>query len=378
MKSKFHEKSRTHSKFLCYNRIMLKTKTKVKVATTGVLSIAAGVMAGALSIPHTSAITCEGGSTYDPTLVSPEDGTTVIGGCVANTTFQVNVVESLNVTLTEPTSGATGNINTFLRDEIDLSITSNNATGFTATMYADTSSDDKTSLVNTSSSSYTLPSLDDSCTRGDFNENHWGYSLDATTTMNNKTYNETSGGNGNSKYHKLPTSSAPDTVLTNTGATTSAVSRSIYFGTQANASIAAGTYSGTVVIGVVTGTVNDNNDSSNPVTPPDNPATNSDTTAGTATYNSSANRTVYYTTSTDSDAGTTTTETSVSAGNTVDSYSNPAGVTEHTTASIATGTPLATGLAVTSAVAATSGFIFFILAKRKKDDDDEEEEEQAN
>ena len=51
-------------------------------------------------------------------------------------------------------------------------------------------------------------------------------------------------------------------------------------------------------------------------------------------------------------------------------------VVEKLPESVTEGSSLATGLAITSAVAATSGTLFFILAKRKKDEDDDEEEEQ--
>ncbi|MBQ3348094.1 hypothetical protein IJG90_01050, partial [Candidatus Saccharibacteria bacterium] len=86
--------------------------------------------------------------------------------------------------------------------------------------------------------------------------------------------------------------------------------------------------------------------------------------------------TTYTTTSTSGSgsSATNTTTTQVSGGDTRNSYSNPAGVTENTVASINDNTPVATGLAVASTVAATSGMFFFILAKRRGDDEDEEEE----
>ena len=311
---------------------MLKTKTKVKIGFVGILSIAAGVQASAIVANQASAD--------------------------ADTTFQVNVVESLTVTLTTPSEGASGNMKTFLRNDVNLAVTTNNTSGFVASMY----SSGTTNLTNTTSGgSETIETLSANTTRSDV-MNKWGYSLGG------ESWGDTESGDDTSTYKALQTSSSPISVLSASSATTA--SRDIYFGTRANAAKPSGTYTGTVVFGVVSG------QSSTPVVPSD-PAENSDTSASTATYDNTnnRNRTVYYDTSTS--GGETTTTAEVSSGDTTNSYNYAAaqGVTERTTASIASGTPLATGLAVTAAVAATSGAIFFILAKRKKDDDDEEDEE---
>ncbi len=326
MRNRFSQKKSSHPKFLCYNGIMLKTKTKVKICFVGILSITAGVHAG--SIVATKAADSEA-------------------------TFQVNVVESLSVSVSAPRDGASGSMGTFLRNTVNLSVTSNNANGFTASMYAT-----NTNLTNSSAgNSETIPTMTTTSTRENFGVsqiNHWGFSLDDTTA-----------GSASSTYSPVQTSSSPTKLLSTTGIGSG--STSIYFGTQTNAAQAAGTYAGSVVIAVVSGTIDDDN----PVVP-DDPAQPDDATDGKATYDSSKNRTVYSTTEESSDTTKTTTE--VSEGDTSNAYNNPKGVIEHTTASIATGTSLATGLAVASAVAATSSIFFFILARRKKDDDEDEEE----
>ena len=365
MQYKNHSKSHTCLRFLCSNKAMFRTKTKATIALIAILSIASGVQASNLVIQQTNA------TNY-------------------NTTFQVNIVESLSVSVTTPQNWATDNINTFLRNEVGLDVTTNNPNGFTATMYANTGSSDNTntSLTNTVKSDAMLPTMSASQTRGAFSANQWGYSLDTTDTVSNKTYNnniynETSAGNNDSNYYPLPTSSAPATVLTGT----TSASRTIFFGAKADVTMPAGTYAGTVVIGVVTDVQNNNNDSSNPVdpvTPSDNPGTDNDPAGTNPAYSEthgSAGTSGWttYTTRSSSGSGssaTNTTTTQVSDGDTRNTYANAAGVIEDTTANINSGTPLATGLAVTSAVAATSGSIFFLLAKRKKDDDEEEEEEQ--
>ena len=330
MKNRFSQKKSAYSKFLCYNGLMLKTKTKVKIGFVGILSIAAGVQASAIVANQVSAETTQ------------------------NTTFQVNVVESLTVTLTTPEQGASGNIKTFLRNKINLAVTTNNTSGFLASMYSDNSTTDLTR----SGGSETIPTVSSDTARGSV-MNKWGYSLGG------ESWGDTEQGDDTKTYKALQTSSSPIAVLSSSTAVTStAATRDIYFGTRTNAVVPSGTYAGTVVINVVTGPHD------TPVVP-SNPAHNTDTTSGTATYDSSNGRTVYTNTS-----GTATTA-EVSAGDTTNTYNYaPAqGVTERTTASIASGTPLATGLAVTAAVAATSGAIFFILAKRKKDDDEEEDDE---
>ena len=331
MKNRFSQKKSAYSKFLCYNGLMLKTKTKVKIGFVGILSIAAGVQASALVANQVSAETTQ------------------------NTTFQVNVVESLTVTLTTPSQGASGNMKTFLRNKVGLSVTTNNTSGFMASMH----SADNTNLTNSAAgASGVISTLGADTTRGNV-MNAWGYSLGG------ESWGDTDQGNDSSTYKALSTS--PIAILSKSSAATTASTKDIYFGTRANAAKPSGTYTGTVVFDVVTGPHTDT------PTTPTNPA--HDTTSGTANYDSTNNRTVY--TNTSSASGTTATTSEVSTGDTTNTYNYaPAqGVTERTTASIASGTPLATGLAVTAAVAATSGAIFFILAKRKKDDDEEEDDE---
>lgn len=296
-----------------------------------------------------------------------------------NITFQVNVRETLSVSLTTPDVWASGTPTAnadsgFLRNTVSLNVTSNNATGFTASMYADTSDSTHTSLVNTIDSTETLPTMTTSQQKSAFTANYWGYSLDATGTnvYNNKTYNETDAGNNSSEYHPLTTSSSPETILTGTGSTTG--SRQIYFGAKADSTQAAGTYTGSVVISVVTGEVKDGNTGNEP-TVPDNPVTPTDDTPddNTATYISQVGSngvTVYTTRSSNVAQETETVATQITDGDVTSSY--PLGVKENVSTSISSGSSLATGLAVTATTAAATGLIFFIIAKRREDDDEEE------
>ncbi|MBR3132152.1 hypothetical protein IKG33_01960 [Candidatus Saccharibacteria bacterium] len=290
----------------------------------------------------------------------------------ANTTFTVNVVESLSVSVTTPTTWASGNIGDFLRNLINVSVTTNNPNGFTASMYSQSS----TSLTNTTDNTKTLPTLASSrtCTNADctaFDANRWGYSLNDSSNTGT--------------YYAMKTSSSPITLITGAAGTTSG-SQDVYFGARANINQASGTYVGTVIISVVTGTINS---SSNPAVPtnPDSPS-DDNPNDGTATYTGSTGTgatkgvgnsgytgtTVYTTTSTSS--GTTTTTTEIGGGDVRSSYASPAGVTEKTVANINNSSSLATGLATTATVAAASGIFFFIVAKRREDDEEDEEEEE--
>ena len=318
---------------------MLKTKTKVMLSLAVLLS-AAGFTFNAITNRDAAAEEC----TSSP----------------CNTTFQVNVKETLAVTVTPDATGGTGDIGNFLRNKVTLQVMSNNATGFTASMYANNAS-----LTNAADSSKTIPSLSQTYQRSAFPNNYWGYSLDVTdTSLNNKSYSETDAGNDSSSYHALPTSAAPASVIAQSGA--GQVTRKMYFGTKADINQASGTYLGTIVISVVTGSV----DPSDPTTP-SNPAT-PNATPDVAVYNPAptggANGSTVYT------SGATTV---VSDGDNRSAYAAAQGVTERKgVENIANGSTIATGIAIAAAVAAAAGTGFLIFAKRRDDDDEEEEENQ--
>ena len=297
-----------------------------------------------------------------------------------STSFQVNVQESLSVSITTPSIGAIGNVDTFLRNEVVLDVVTNTNQGFTASMYS--KNDTNLSHVNLGSS-YTIPTLASSSTRGNFPANRWGYSL-ASASFKGNTYGETSAGNDNSYYYPLvSTSSTPITVLESASAKTG--SQNIYFGTKASTAVPSGTYSNTVVFSVVTGLV----DSNNPITPtnPDTPSTDNPNTDTNATYtgstgtgatqgvgsSGSTGTTVYSVISSNATNQTDNVTTEITAGDNTNAY--PKGVSTTSDANIASGSSsLPIGLAATAATAATAGIIFFIVAK-KRDDDDEEEEQ---
>ena len=111
-----------------------------------------------------------------------------------NVDFQVNVREALSVSITSPTTGASGNIDEFLRNRYTLSVTSN-ASSFTASMYSVST----TNLTNRAINTQTIPTLSSSSTRGSFPSNYWGYSL-GSGTYNGNTYTETVAGNNSSTY----------------------------------------------------------------------------------------------------------------------------------------------------------------------------------
>ncbi|MBR3231019.1 hypothetical protein IKF73_03295 [Candidatus Saccharibacteria bacterium] len=268
-----------------------------------------------------------------------------------NTAFNVNVQEYLSVSITTPSEWASGSIGTFLRNKVSLSVTSNNASGFTASMTTKTT---ETALVNAAKSTITLPRLAANTTRNNFPANRWGYSL-----------NDTEAGSGSSNYRAVPSSAeTPVQILSSAVAATS--SKDFYFGAKANVTQASGTYTGTVVISVVSGVIDDN---TNPLTPVD-PVTPGN--EQTATYDSGRDTTAYTYRSTGNGGSTTTTEiTSGDHRSAYQGYTPPQGVTYSTTASLGTGTAMATGFGIAASVAATSGFFFLAAARREGDDEDQ-------
>lgn len=318
-----------------------------------------------------------------------------------NMTFEVGVDDSLSVSLSTPESGATGNPNTFLRNQVDLEVTSNASNGFTASMYSsdENSGSTKTNLTHTSlGDSYSISTLSSSSTKSDFPTNSWGYSL-KSASMDGKTYGETDAGNNSSTYYPLTDSSTSPIKLLAASAGTKSGSQSIYFGAKANSDKPSGTYKNTVVISVVTGTIDtDANPTTptNPVNPTtdipnDNVATYTGETGTGATQGvgtSGTTGTTVYTTSTTRTNSTTgvvsnVTTTEVSGGDNRSTYTNPHGafsatgndkMTTFASTNTQESSALPMGLAVTAGVSAAAGALFFILAK-KSDDDDEEQDE---
>lgn len=300
----------------------------------------------------------------------------------ANTSFQVNVQDTIAVAVTTPVSGATGNVDEFLRNTVDVSINTNVSNGFTASMY----SRDNTNLTHTMlGSSYYIPTMSNSSQRSSFPVNTWGYSL-KSASLDGKTYGETDAGNNNSTYYPLTDSTtSPIKVMTAASGTKSGT-QSIYFGAKANAEKPAGTYLNTVVLSVVTGAVDS---TTNPITPtnPATPSTDSNpndtvpvytgntSTTGTGISGTAGTtvRTVRVTNSSATPPSTTTT-TEVSAGDNTSSYAPAQGVSVTSQSNIVEqGSSLPLGLAATAVSTATAGVIFFVLAKRDEDDDEEED-----
>ncbi|MBQ6461141.1 hypothetical protein IJJ36_01760 [Candidatus Saccharibacteria bacterium] len=281
-----------------------------------------------------------------------------------NTNFQVNVRDSLTVSISTPSEWASGTINTFLRNKINVNATSN-IPNITVSMSTKTAS---TSLTNMSKDTETLPTLAYSVVRSSFPANRWGYSVDDTDAGSNSSY-------------YLPLVGSDQTPITVGTVNTTTLNKNIFFGAKSDITQASGTYAGIVVINVVTGVI-DNSNPANPSNPaqPSNSyevATHQPSPAG----NSSDGATVYtYRRTSGSGSSAINTITSeVSGGDNVSAYSGytpPQGVTNVTTSSINSESSLATGLAATASVAAASGIFFFVLAKRRDDDDDEEEQQQ--
>ena len=274
--------------------------------------------------------------------------------------LEVNVKESLSVSVTTPATPTAGDADTFLRSKINVSVTSNNSAGFTASMTAKTAD---TFLSNQADASATLPTLASPTTKGGFPSNYWGFSLD-----------DTDAGNDASTYNAMVASTAtPITLLSSTNAT--AGNKDFFFGAKSDVTLASGTYVGTVVINVVSGVIND---TTNPITPT-NPATNptvAENPSYVATAGNTTNGTTAYTyTRTNTTNDTTTQTTQISDGDNTDMYTGytaPQGVYSSTAGRNAnTVAATASLLAAISTAAAASSAFFFMAAKRDKDDEEE-------
>ena len=297
-----------------------------------------------------------------------------VTGNPVDTKLQVNVAEVLTISLTTPTTWASGDlvsdgqggfVSDLLRNKVTLEVTSNNPSGYTASMYAN-----NTNLENqTNNSTATIPTLAENTTASAFPADRWGYSfVDNTTTA---------------PYYAMTTGSNPISLLSYTTNSSSNVNtKDVYFGAKASAASESGTYAQTVVFSVVSGVIDPN---TNPVVPtdptgPQDTETNNPVVAyddGTSSGTTGTAHTVYTRRTTDASAGTSTTTSEVTAG---DARSNYSGVTETsyaapqgvTTTNTNGGNPLPAILAGTAAAAAVAGSAFFVAAKRKKDDDENE------
>ncbi len=282
-----------------------------------------------------------------------------------NTNFQVNVGDALLVSVTTPDAWATGDVNQFLRNHIVVTATTNAAGGVTAAMYTKTANTD---LANTRSSSYLIHTLSGSISKNNFPVNRWGYSTNDSESSPDS--------DSNVDYDPMSGPSNPILLISesNPGGP---YTQDVFFGAKADSTIASGTYASTVVISVVTGVIDENettngepNPDYNPIVPV-NPSTDNPT-PNTPTYNPTTNQTTYTTVVPNTEDNTTTTTTEVATGDVTSSYANPHGVRTSTGAEVSDNSGLATGLAITSAVAGATGFVFFIVGKRRKDEDEEE------
>ena len=284
-----------------------------------------------------------------------------------NVDFNVNVTEALTVSISTPTSWASGDADNLLRNKVTVSALTNNNSGVTVSMYAaNTDLQNTTSYSSTDATTY-IPTLDATTyTYNTFPSNAWGYSLEDSVA-----------GTASASYLPMTDdTTAPIAVLNSTLG--SQGSQDVYFGAKASTAKKAGTYAQTVYFTAVTGTI----DSDNPKDP-EYPSTPTDPT-NTPTYDSNTGNPktgqTTYTRRTTSGSGTSSvsgttenTTTQVTKGDTTSSYVRAAGVTSTTPTTTTTDNVSTLGIALASAagVAAVSGIAFLVAAKRRKDDDED-------
>ena len=286
-----------------------------------------------------------------------------------NVDFNVNVNEALTVSITSPTSWASGNIDELLRNKVTVSALTNNNNGVTVSMYAANTNLQNTTSYSSSDATTYIPTLDaDTYTHDTFPTNAWGYSL-ADSAI----------GTGSASYLPMTTSSSPVTVLASNLGTTG--TQDVYFGAKASAAKQSGTYAQTVYFVAVTDTIDTGPNPSNPSNPttPSTPSEPDSTPVYTANTGNPATGQTTYTRRTTAGSGTSpvsgateTTTTQVTKGDTRSSYVNAAGVTSKTAATGTTTSSsnistLGIALASVAGVTAASGILFLVVAKRRKD-----------
>lgn len=287
--------------------------------------------------------------------------------------WSVNVEETLSVTVTpplDPSAGeneAKGDVDTFLRNKVNLSVSSNNGKGFTAGM---TTEGADTSLAHLSEAGEadgkdTIPTLGAASVKSAFPTNFWGYSLD-----------DTEPGKDDSNYKALvANTAAPITVLSSP--TNATQNKDIYFGAKANKSKLAGTYKGTVVFTVTSETDGKDlgggtGDEPSPEGPSADTPSAEDGPSIAPTYAYTTNNRTYRAASSNGEP-VAIVENTKKKQTTLDNYVSPLGVQDKTYTNVQSGSIITTILMIIALIAAVIGFFFFIIAKRRKEEEDEEE-----
>lgn len=253
-------------------------------------------------------------------------------------TFNVNVSNVLDVSVSPTKVSASGEVNEFLRTSALVTISTNSEYGATANITTKTAT---TALTNGSA---TIPTLSSNTTRDNFATGHWGVSSTDTTE-----------GSGSSTYMPLQPfgSATPTPVLQTSGR--GEYSRTIYFGMKAGEIQTSGKYTNTVVLAVVANNA--------PVVPPDPIKPEEPTGGGSNAPARTAPRTV------------AVTRPTTSEDEAEEEHEAPQGVEEEYNydENIHYGSNMAGSTAVVIAGTVAAGLILFVVAKRRDDDDEEEE-----
>lgn len=262
----------------------------------------------------------------------------------AGTDFKISVQDEITVNIDEPVN--VENSYGAIIKKVGISVSSN-SDGYTATM-STTTKEDRLIEVNNPSLYFYMIGVHEINITSTLMDNMWGWNVVNKGAAIPVTY----GGIATAEED------IGSYVLAGTQATTT--EKDIYFAAKPTATTSAGTYTNSVVISVVAG-----------YTPPEDAASTPTNITNTSSV-ARVSRTLNVASDTGDDEESTSSKSSVSVNTTnnsqYDSYDDPLG---ETSTSINEGTPLATGLAVTAGVAATTGIILFAIAKRKEDDDED-------
>lgn len=299
--------------------------------------------------------------------------------CTQTWEWAVEVQEQIGLTVSTGTAAAAKvATNAFAHTSLDVSVTSNNAAGFTLGM---TTSTTNTNLTNKTRTTTTLPTLGstNACTDSNlttcsgFNAGYWGYALAGDTA-----YKPMVASNAASQITVL---SSKNITESNTDANKK---KTVHFGAKINDSKDSGVYEGGVIFTLTSGTSGEAIKGSaasdpggqEPPTIGDEPVKDTDMTPGIENNNASTQNkpaattkpteTVAYQSSPSTESATTLNNEKKDTS-AAKNYVAPMGALERTAANVQTNSPVTTILMTVAFSAAATGLVSFVVVKRQDD-----------
>ncbi len=172
------------------------------------------------------------------TLGSPEAGTAFIN-------FSAQINPYISITVESPNVYGSGSTMELVRNGTTICVSTNNVTGYTATISSNSLSSEEngTSLYNRYSKVY-IPTLPAPVLKSEFPDNGWGFSFD-----------DTEEGDNNSTYNNLKPLDAPNPYIFSEKDEAGEEEIDVYFAAKIDVSKNSGTYSSGVALRAVAGII---------------------------------------------------------------------------------------------------------------------------